>query len=125
MRSARRWTLWALVYMALIFAVSSVPDHREDTDSLIKWVRPELQNLAHIPAYALLTWLWWRALAFRGLPRRRAVLLAAGIAIAYGALDEFHQYFVEGRFASVTDAIMNALGAALVVAWAFLRTERK
>jgi VanZ family protein len=111
--------------MALIFLVSSVPDDRTGLSGKILFLSPSLQNLAHIPAYALLTWLWWRALASRGLTRHRAVLFAAGVAVAYGALDEFHQYFVEGRFASVTDALMNALGAALVVAWAFLRTERK
>ena len=124
MRPDRRWAFLAAIYMALIFAVSSVPDDRDDPDSRIKIVRPEIQNLAHIPAYALLTWLWWRAFASRGGPRRRAALYAAGIAVAYGALDEVHQFFVEGRYASVTDTLLNAAGAVLVVAVVYLRTRR-
>ena len=82
---------------------------------------PNLQNLLHVPVYGLLTWLWWRWLMARGRPRVPAALWAALIATLYGALDEAHQMLVPGRFASVTDALLNAGGAAVVVAWAVRR----
>jgi VanZ family protein len=47
-------------------------------------------------------------------------LWAALIAVTFGALDEVHQYFVPGRMASVTDALLNLAGAAttaLVLTW--------
>jgi len=35
---------------------------------------------------------------------------AAGISIIYGFLDEFHQLFIPGRYASFGDIIFNILG---------------
>ncbi|RKX65401.1 MAG: hypothetical protein DRP41_03210, partial [Thermodesulfobacteriota bacterium] len=38
---------------------------------------------------------------------------AAGISIIYGFLDEFHQLFIPGRYASFGDIIFNILGILL------------
>ena len=97
--------------MAMVFVASSVPD--EGNDSLghkILFLKPELHNLLHVPAYAVLTFLWWKALGSGGWG---PTLVAGLIAVTYGALDEFHQYFVPGRLASVTDGLLNLLGCAL------------
>ncbi len=104
--------------MAGLFALSSVPDTKRDTGIEQYFPPPSVQNALHIPAYAGLSFLLWRGL--RG-PRRRAALLAAALATAYGVTDEIHQMFVVGRTASVTDALANALGAFAVAGWAFLR----
>jgi hypothetical protein len=114
-----RWTPLAVAYMAMLFLLSSIPDdsalgHR------ILFPPPAVQNLLHVPVYAVLTWLWWRALRAKAGPRA-AVLCAGAIAVGYGILDEIHQMYVPGRFASVTDALLNAAGAAAVVAWILLR----
>ena len=65
--------------------------------------------------------MWWRTLRTRkwsiALRRPAAIVLAA----AYGVLDEVHQYFVPGRFLSLTDLAMNLLGALLGGAWAVFR----
>ncbi|MHC4973921.1 MAG: VanZ family protein [Planctomycetota bacterium] len=114
-----RWTLIALAYMAALFLLSSIPDDSE-LGRRILFPPPAVQNLLHVPVYAGLTWLWWRSLKGKTSPRP-AVLCAAAIAIGYGVLDEIHQMYVPGRFASVTDALLNAAGAAAVVAWVFLR----
>jgi VanZ family protein len=109
--------------MATLFLLSSIPDDG-GLGRHILFPPPAVQNLLHVPVYAVLTWLWWRALA---PPKpsvkagRRAALLAAAIAIGYGVLDEIHQMQVPGRFASVTDALLNAAGAAAVVLWVFWR----
>lgn len=111
-----RWILLAIAYMALLFALSSVPDEGEGSlGRRILFPSPALQNLLHVPAYALLTWLWFRALRKREWSVRPAALTGAAVAVVYGALDEFHQYFVPGRFASITDALFNAAGAGVVV----------
>jgi VanZ family protein len=108
------WLVLALLYMAALFALSSVPDDESDLSGKILFLRPETQNLLHVPAYTLLAWLWWRALRLRGMESLRAAFLGAAIAALYGVSDEVHQYFVPGRTASVTDALLDALGAALV-----------
>lgn len=110
--------------MAALFAVSSIPDDDGTLSRTVLFLQPELQNLLHVPAFALLAWLWWRALAARGVRSMAAAAVAAAIATAYGALDEVHQYFVAGRTASVTDALLDAAGALLVLAWAALSARR-
>ena len=67
----------------------------------------------HFIGYALLAVLLVRALAsgtWRGVGPR-AVVLAIGIAVVYGASDEFHQRFVTGRSPAVDDWIADAVGA--------------
>lgn len=56
---------------------------------------------------------------------RSATWIAWLAAAAYGALDEWHQSWVPGRFATVGDWIADAVGAAVgaVAADRFLRTR--
>ena len=127
-----RWILLAIAYMAALFLLSSIPDDN-GWGGRILFPPPAVQNLLHVPVYAGLTWIWWRALRVAlpkplakagGAPPKllpKAVLGAAAIAVGYGILDEIHQMYVPGRFASVTDALLNAAGAAAVVAWVLLR----
>jgi VanZ family protein len=61
--------------------------------------------------YALLTFLWGRALRTTATPRQ-AIALAFAAAVAYAATDEFHQHFVEGRHGTPVDVGIDALGAA-------------
>lgn len=42
--------------------------------------------------------------------RKSLIPLVIITAIVYGVLDEFHQYFVPGRFFSVYDIVLNILG---------------
>ena len=102
-----------LLLMAVIFILSSIPgkiDHR--TLQFLTELDPQLQNLLHIPIFGLLQWLWLRAFAKAGKIGGRAVLGCAGIAGAYGLFDEFHQLFVPGRYASLTDILLNLVGVA-------------
>lgn len=119
-----RWTLIALAYMAALFLLSSIPGDQE-LGRRILFPPPAVQNLLHVPVYAGLTWIWWKALASpKPAAKAGRILAAAAIAAGYGILDEIHQMHVPGRFASVTDALLNAAGAAAVVAWVLLRSRR-
>lgn len=50
-------------------------------------------------------------------------VLAGGISVAYGVLDEWHQWFVPRRYAMLTDVALNAAGVALGV-WLAWRAGR-
>ena len=69
----------------------------------------------HFGVYALLAWLWWRALS----PRRRVswpILFAAWfLTTLYGVSDEIHQSFVPGRHPRVADVFFDAAGALAMV----------
>ena len=119
------WFWRAVIWMAALFALSSVPDHGPDAEGMgqVLMPPPAWHNFAHVPAYALLTWLWWRALVVVHWQRASAIVGAALVAFGYGILDEVHQYFVPGRFLSATDALLNAVGVGVAVGWIVWRTR--
>jgi VanZ family protein len=95
-----------LALMGLIFFLSAQPD----LNSGLGVADLVGRKLIHAAEYALLWWLWLRALD------RRSPAGAAVIALLYAASDEWHQTFVEGRVGSPVDWAIDASGVA--VAWA-------
>ena len=113
-----------LLFMALLYWLSSLPGTPTPEDTalygLFYWVPSTAQNALHVPAYAVLSWTWWWALgAWLRVPGARAIS-ACAIASAYGVFDEWHQSFVPGRYASLTDIALDVAGAVLgtlLAAW--------
>ena len=108
--------------MAVLYWLSSLPGTPLPDDpavyALFYWVPPSVQNTLHIPAYAILWWAWrWALDAWLRLPIARATG-ACAIASAYGVFDEWHQSFVPGRYASLTDVMLDVAGVALGIALA-------
>lgn len=97
-----------LALMALIFYLSAQPDLSSGLGTIDLVGR----KLVHAGEYALLAFLWWRALRTR-LAHRRAILAALAIAVLYAVSDEFHQSFVEGRNGSPLDVGIDTVGAAI------------
>ena len=102
--------------MLIGFAVSSIPGDAQNERALMGFVPPALQNLLHMPFFGLLAWLWVRSFLKLGQPFIRAAVLAALVSLVWGVLDEIHQYYVPGRFASLTDMALNASGILVVIA---------
>lgn len=105
-----------LLYMGLIFTVSSIPaDNQPElspASEVMGWVSPQVQNLLHIPVFALLACLWsWALWVFR-LEWRQVLLLAWTLTAAYAFMDEWHQISVPGRFASLSDLCLDLLGGS-------------
>ena len=97
---------WIILFIATTLPVQSVPSIAVS------------DKINHLVAYFLLGVLLYLTLIFQ----RKSVFLFdnatwATIVIAsfYGALDEFHQMFVPGRFAEVLDWLADATGSALGV----------
>ena len=103
-----------LAVMAVIWLLSAQPDLKSGLDSDLDLV---LRKLAHMAVFGVLLAAWWRAAG----PR-----VAVVVTLAWAALDEWHQTWVEGRVGAVSDVAIDALGAgiaaALIVAW--LRRRR-
>ena len=97
-----------LALMGAIFFMSAQPDL---STGLGFWDLI-LRKLAHLSVYALLTLLWWRALApYTG----RALAAAAAISFLYAISDEYHQSFVEGRNGSPVDVAIDSAGIGLAL----------
>jgi VanZ family protein len=118
-----------LLLMAVLYWLSSLPGNPLPEDaahnSLFQWMTPAVQNALHVPAYAALTLAWrWALGAWMRSPVSCA-LVACAIASVCGVLDEWHQSFVPGRFASATDVVLDIAGVALgisLAAWIGSRT---
>ena len=111
-----------ILYMALIFGLSSIPGGSHDVLGYKLELSPRLGNFLHLPVYYVLGVLWQVALEARGLGRSRSALLACILATAFGALDEVHQYFVPLRYMDIRDVIANFLGVlAAVLTWPWVR----
>lgn len=112
------YRLPALLYMGLIFYVSSGPISSAT-------VRAIPDYILHGAAYALLYVLVFRAV-HEGLTVRLrwdGHWLPFLITVFYGASDEYHQSFVSGRDASVVDLLSDAVGAVVGI-WLVVGTAR-
>lgn len=110
---ATRLTAWApvVLWAALIFALSSIPDLGT---GLGVWDLV-LRKLAHAAEYAVLG-----ALVFRAA---RSVSAAVLLGSAYAVTDEFHQTFVSARQGSPVDWLIDTAGVVLGVAVASRLSE--
>lgn len=97
----------AVIWMAATFAVS----HQSRVE--IPFGAPDY--IGHGVSYAVLGALLMRALAGGTLRGMRAGLIVPAVLIAalYGVSDEFHQSFIPGRMASVSDIVADTIGALL------------
>ena len=69
---------------------------------------------AHVAEFAILAFLWYRALNWCSSGwRTKAALTALLLAAGFGVLDEAHQMFVPSRTASIVDVGWDSLGAVL------------
>ena len=103
-----------LSLMGVIFILSSI--HGQLNDGRLKFlteIDPQLQNLLHIPLFGLLQVLWLRAFSKLGKSGWRITVACLVVSVGYGCIDEFHQMFVPGRYASLMDIALNFTGVVL------------
>ena len=97
--------------------MSSIPDKTLwGSGSLTEQI---ISNLAHIPAYALLTFLWLKS--FAGETSKNNIIAVSLILLSlvlFAVSDEIHQSFVPGRTASFMDLGLDLIGIVLGL-WAF------
>ncbi len=110
--SIRLW-LPVIVWAAVIFALSSVPDLGT---GLGGWDLI-LRKIAHAAEYAVLGALLVRATGRTGL--------AFALGTLYAISDELHQSFVPGRLGSPIDVAIDAVGVAAGIAlWHSVQARR-
>jgi VanZ family protein len=97
-----------IFWMALIFILSS-------RSTLVEFESGTSEKLfnksAHVIVYALLAWLWWRALTAQRQITWPILFTTLTLTILYGISDEYHQAFVPGRHGRLSDVLFDASGA--------------
>jgi VanZ family protein len=107
-----RWGL-ALLMMAAIFGFSSIPSVDMPSFGLLDFL---VKKGGHALGYGLLALCYLRGL--KGDSKviyLRWIAIAWALAVLYSASDEFHQSFVPGRYPSMTDVLIDSLGAAIAM----------
>ena len=107
-----RYTTFAISWTAFIIYLSSRPGGSFGGDGSLR--EQVISNLAHIPEYALLTFLWLKAFVVLqqngdGITSRRKAAVLAGL-VFFAVSDEIHQSFVPDRSASLMDIGLDLTG---------------
>jgi VanZ family protein len=128
---------WAILWMGLIFFFSTSFGSFSNTfyflEPILRFLFPHMthhtlllvhqlaRKLAHVAEYAILSYLWFKALSQgRRTWSSRWALWALGLSISYALLDEYHQAFVPSRTASLMDVGIDSLGALMTQAYLFI-----
>jgi len=143
-----KYWLPVILWMGLIFEGSTDALSSRHTSGFIgpflRWFFPGISSEAirsvqmgirkggHVSEYFVLALLLWRARRrpLRNDPRPwswREAAFAILVAAGYAATDEYHQWFVPSRGASVWDVLLDALGATagvLALWWIGRRRKR-
>lgn len=102
--------------MGLLALASLIPGRPQLGDSAFIWLVAEtpklLQKVLHVGLYGVLALLLaWTLESIES--RTQRFLIAFILAVVFGAVMEWYQTKVPGRFATVSDVALNGLGAAL------------
>jgi hypothetical protein len=114
-----------VLYMGLVLMGASIPAENGEEEHFLRFLLlpPTLQNLVHIPAYALLAFFWrWCLAAYARAGT--AVVLALVLTIGFGVFQEFYQTMIPGRYGSWSDVLFDAIGA-IAGLWVFSRLQRR
>lgn len=110
-----RWLLTGL-FLLLVVVLSITPVRSRNGDSGLGWLvvatPMPLQKLLHVAMYAILVFLIVWAME-NVQPRLTRHMIAVLAAVAIGALLEWSQTRVEGRFGSLLDVLLNGAGALI------------
>jgi VanZ family protein len=106
--------LWlpVILWAVLIFHFSSgaIP-----VASPVYWQDFTIKKTGHVLLFGFLAVLIFRALRGEGIPRKKAAIWAVLITFFYGATDEYHQMFTQGREARVRDVFIDGIGASIFI----------
>lgn len=110
-----------LVVMGTIFYLSHQPGTNLYLPPIIG-----IDKIMHIFAYGVLaaTVIYVIPKSIKKKNPYKVLFLTVSFCLVYGISDEFHQYFIPGRFVSGADVIADVLGAMLVsIVWLKLRRK--
>lgn len=100
--------LWILIIFN--FSSGSIPKA-----SPVYWQDFAIKKIGHILLFGILATLIYRGLIGENVERKRSGIISVIISTLYGASDEFHQSFIQGREARIRDIIFDSLGATLFI----------
>lgn len=111
-----------ILLMAIIFFLSSQQNISVSDEMSVNF---SFFKTLHIVEYALLTFLFFRALVLtKSLLDSYAVSLSASMSLIYGISDEIHQTFVPSRAGHPRDVLIDSIGILLMALFLYKNRVR-
>lgn len=120
----RVFLMLSIFYMFILFFISSLPG-TAGPENPFSSLPSFLQNLLHVPAFGILSFLW--ILTLKAHQYHRRVVIAGSVFLSgiYGVILEYYQAFIPGRHASMMDILLNLVGAVIFcLMYVFFKTYR-
>lgn len=112
---AYRWAITAAL-VALVIGLSIAPGVARPGDSVFVWLAANtatpLQKAMHVVIYALLAVAWVWTLQSVG-PKPLRYILAFVVTLGLGAILEWQQTRIPGRYGTLGDVLLNFIGIVL------------
>jgi len=130
----KNYIIFPILFVIFIFILSSLPvetiSDKISALGFVKYLKIEvknylpiqlsvvkeiIQNMLHIPLFAILAFLWMSFFRKRQINYKKAVLYTCLITFLISNLDELYQLFVPERDASFLDLFLDMIGLLLGV----------
>jgi len=110
-----RWLI-TILFVGLVVILSVTPGRAQAGDSIFVWLvintPTPLQKFMHVATYAgLALLLMWSLEAIESLTAR--ISLTFVLTVSLGAVLEWYQTLVPGRFGTIIDALLNTIGVVV------------
>ena len=113
----------ALIWMVLIFYLSSIPNLKTDLETVYDMV---LRKGAHMFEYFVLTLLLWYALRQFRMWQLTKFNLIFIVSFLYALSDEWHQSFVAARSGNIFDVGIDTIGIVIgLVVIKFMQNRKR
>ncbi len=122
MKNFISFVLPPIVWMAVIFTLSSMPQSRFPVIPI-----PHIDKVVHICIFFILALLIDRSVRHQTIVpslQRHHFLLTVAVVVLYGMSDEFHQIYVPTRSPDIADLVADSIGGLLYVLFHSVRTLR-
>ena len=90
--------------------------NEQEKIELIDNLQPYVRKLAHFSAYTLGGILSYITVSQYNITKKRKIIIALIICVAYSITDEIHQSFIPGRSCELRDVIIDSSGALFGIA---------
>lgn len=118
-----KYWLPVILWAGFIYLLSNQPSLKSPFDPLWDTI---LRKFAHMAEFGVLAFLMARALNFHGINNGANWFLVMLASAIYAVYDEVHQSYVQGRFGTVRDMILDFNGAFLgLIAWNLIQIRKK
>ncbi len=98
-----------IFWMGIIFIFSSIPNLKSNLEE--DYI---LRKIAHIFEFAILTFLFFRALRQEKISFVKMLIFSVIFSVFYALTDEYHQTFVLNRHGTLKDVGIDSIGIFIV-----------